>query len=271
VSDDSKFHPINILNKNSYLPILACSILLGCLSNKKAALKTNEIFVTSLDSLNMFDSSRNRSIPVALYLPESSKKIKNQKLVIFSHGYYANRGGSNKACSYLTGYLASQGYFVTSIQHELPTDDLIPQQGIPQVVRRPFWERGVKNILFVLNELKKNYPELDYQHLILIGHSNGGDMSMLFGQENPTLVDKIISLDNRRVAFPRTKQPRIYSLRSSDQLADEGVLPTSEEQKQYGTKIIQLKNTTHNHMDNSGDEEQKKEINYYVLTFLNDR
>lgn len=218
----------------------------------------------------MFDTSRNRSIPVALYLPESDKKIANQKIVIFCHGYYANRGGSNKACSYLTAYLASRGYFVASIQHELPTDDLIPQQGIPQVVRRPFWESGVKNIRFVLNELKKNYPELDYKHLILIGHSNGGDMSMLFGQEYPGSVDKIISLDNRRVAFPRTKHPKIYSLRSSDQLADEGVLPTLEEQKKYGTKIIQLRNTIHNNMDNSGNEEQKKEINNYILMFLND-
>ncbi len=218
----------------------------------------------------MFDSTRKRSIPVAFYLPVPDKKIENQKIVIFSHGYYANQGGSNRACSYLTSFLASKGYFVASIQHELPTDDLIPSQGIPQVVRRPFWDRGVKNILFVLSELKKTHPELDYKHLILIGHSNGGDMSMLFGQENPSLVDKIISLDNRRVAFPRTSQPRIYSLRSSDHVADEGVLPTTEEQAKYGTKIIQLKNTKHNNMDNSGTDEQKKEINDFILTFLND-
>ncbi|MES1181205.1 MAG: alpha/beta hydrolase [Flavobacterium sp.] len=207
---------------------------------------------------------------MALYLPKSDKKIENQKLVIFSHGYYANRGGSNKECSYLTAFLASKGYFVASIQHELPTDALIPQTGIPQVVRRPFWERGVKNILFVLNELRKDYPDLDYKHLILIGHSNGGDMCMLFGQEHPDLVDKIISLDNRRVAFPRTKQPKIYSLRSSDQPADEGVLPTLEEQLKYDIKIVQLKSTKHNNMDNSGNRKQKKEINKYKLTFLND-
>jgi predicted dienelactone hydrolase len=258
------------MKKNKCFPIIICFLLLGCFSNRKTFLKANQTFETRLDSVNMLDTSRNRSIPVALYLPKSNKKFANQKVIIFNHGYYANRGGSNKECSYLTEYLASKGYFVASIQHELPTDDLIPQKGIPQVVRRPFWERGVKNILFVLNELKKNYPELDYKNLILIGHSNGGDMSMLFGQEHPDLVDKIISLDNRRVAFPRTKQPKIYSLRSSDQVADEGVLPTSEEQKKYGVKIIQLKNTIHNNMDNSGNEEQKKEINNYILTFLND-
>lgn len=254
------------MKKQTYIPILFCSLLLGCLTNQKATLTFN----TRQDSLNLFDSSKNRLIPVALYLPVSDKKIEKQKVVIFSHGYYANRGGSNKECSYLTSYLAANGYFVASIQHELASDDLIPQQGIPQVVRRPFWERGVKNILFVLEALKRNYPEMDYEHLILIGHSNGGDMSMLLGQQYPSLVDKIISLDNRRVAFPRTKQPKIFSLRSSDQTADEGVLPTLEEQQKYGISIIPLKNTTHSNMDNSGTEEQKKEINRYVLSFLRD-
>lgn len=62
-------------------------------------------------------------------------------------------------------------------------------------------------------------------------------------------MDKIISLDNRRMELPRTKQPRIYSLRSSDQPADEGVLPTIEEQEKFGIKIIKLPNTIHNDMN----------------------
>lgn len=258
-------------NKPIYLTLMLCGLLLGCLLNKRTTLKTQSAFETRLDSLAMYDSSRNRSIPVALYLPKSEKTLKHQKVVILSHGYYANRAGGNKEYSYLTEYLASKGCFVASIQHELPTDDLIPDKGIPQVVRRPFWKRGVTNILFVISELKKRYPQLDYKHLVLIGHSNGGDMSMLFGQLHPTLVDKIISLDNRRMAFPRTQHPKIYSLRSSDLPADEGVLPTAEEQKKYGMLIIPLKNTPHRNMDNSGNEEQKKEINHYILQFLNDR
>ncbi len=252
----------------SCLSILFFIILLSCTGNKKVASTTPKTVVTRVDNLSLFDKTRNRSVPVALYVPKSTKPNSKQKLVIFSHGYYANKAGGNKECAYLTSYLASRGYFVASIQHELPTDDLIPRDGIIQIVRRPFWERGVQNILFVLNELKKTYPDLDYEHLILIGHSNGGDMSMLFGQQYPALVDKIISLDNRRVAFPRTKQPKIYSLRSSDQPADEGVLPTDAEQKLYSMQIIPLKNTAHNNMDNSGNEEQKKEINQYVLGFL---
>jgi hypothetical protein len=178
--------------------------------------------------------------------------------------------GDNTAYSYLTGNLASKGYFVISIQHELPTDDLMLTTGIPQVVRRPFWDRGVENILFVLNSFKKSNPQLDYRHLILIGHSNGADMTALFAQKYPEMVDKISTLDNRRMALPRVAHPKIYSLRSSDQPADEGVLPTQEARVSYGIRIIKLPNTIHNDMNDRANTAQRKEINDYILGFLND-
>jgi predicted esterase len=43
--------------------------------------------------------------------------------------------------------------------------------------RKPTWERGVQNILFTIAELKKNKPNLNLEKVILIGHSNGGDIS----------------------------------------------------------------------------------------------
>ena len=124
------------------------------------------------------------------------------------------------------------------------------------------------NILFTLNEFKNSNPELDYKHLIIIGHSNGGDITMLFAQKYPNLVDKIISLDNRRVEFPKTSQPKIYSLRSSDQIADEGILPSIEEQEKFKIIIIQLKNTTHKDMTDNATKTQKNEMNKYITEFL---
>lgn len=260
------------MNRNTYFQILLCLSLSGCLTNKKAATEqtpaSSQTSAIRLDTLDWFDKIRNRSIPVALYLPD--QKPANQKIIIFSHGYGENKGGAYKAYSYLTENLASKGYVVASIQHELATDSLLPMTGKPQETRRSNWERGAENILFVLNELKKTKPDLDYKNLILIGHSNGGDMSMLFANKYPDLVDKMISLDNRRMALPRTRQPKIYSLRSSDQPADEGVLPTPEEQKRYGSKIIKLQNTIHKDMTNDANAEQRKEINDYILSFLND-
>jgi pimeloyl-ACP methyl ester carboxylesterase len=224
----------------------------------------NSVFSqTRLDTLTWIDKSRNRLIPIAIYY---TQKISKQPVVIFSHGYGQNQGGDYLMYSYLTHKLAEEGYFVISIQHELPTDELIPTSGIPQVVRRPFWERGADNILFVINELKKIKPNLDYKHITLIGHSNGGDMTALFPQKYPNIVDKIITLDNRRMALPRT--PKVYSIRSSDQPADEGVLLNEAEQKKFGIKIIKLPNTIHNDMDNDANEAQRKEIIDYVLGFL---
>ena len=174
------------------------------------------------------------------------------------------------AYSYLTEFLASRGYFVVSIQHELSTDNLMPMNGTPQMVRRPFWERGADNILFVIHELEKINPELNHKHITLIGHSNGGDMTALFPQKYPNIVKKIITLDNRRMALPKSKKVKVYSLRSNDQPADEGVLPTEEEIRKYGMKIVKLANTTHEKMDDNANEKQRKEIQNYILTFLKD-
>jgi predicted esterase len=221
-----------------------------------------------LDTTVLLDKIRNRSIPIATYTPDSKAQNSRTKIVIFNHGYGQNKGGDYLAYSYLTAYLAQKGYFVVSIQHELPNDSLLPLTGIPQIVRRPFWDRGADNILFVINELKKTNPYLDFNHLALIGHSNGGDMVALFPQKYPNIVAKIITLDNRRMALPRTTKPQIYSLRSSDQQADVGVLPTADEEKKWGISIIKLPNTSHNDMDDHANTEQRKEINNYILNFL---
>jgi len=223
----------------------------------------------SLDTLKLYDQSRQREIPIAIYKP-TSKVSEKQKLVIFSHGYGQNKGGDYLAYSYLTKFLATKGFFVVSIQHELPTDSLLPLTGNLQIVRRPFWERGADNILFVLNELKRTNPDLDFKHITLIGHSNGGDMTALFPQKYPNTVEKIITLDNRRMALPKIKKVKVYSLRSSDQPADEGVLPTEKETKKYKMKIVKLANTSHNEMDDNANDEQRKEIHKYILTFIND-
>lgn len=253
-----------------HLQILVCFLLLSCATNKNLTIEkfNNQEFEIKLDSANWLDNSRNRLIPVAFYFPIVNEKISNQQLVIISHGYGENKPFANKSYSFLTEKLASKGYYVVSIQHELPTDDLLPLTGIPQIVRRSNWERGAENILFVLNELKKIKPELDFKHVNLIGHSNGGDMTVLFAHKYPKLVDKIISLDNRRMELPRTSQPKIYSLRSSDQPADEGVLPTVTDQEKFGIKIIKLPNTIHNDMNDRGNKRQKREINTFAMDFL---
>ena len=250
------------------LYIFTIGLLTSCSTFGKSV-EDKSHYEFSLDTLKLYDQSRQREIPIAVYKP-TSKVFGKQKIIIFSHGYGQNKGGDYLAYTYLTEYLAAKGFFVVSIQHELATDILLPLTGNPQIVRRPFWERGADNILFVINELKKTNPDLDFKHITLIGHSNGGDMTALFPQKYPNVVEKIITLDNRRMALPKSKKVKVYSLRSSDQPADEGVLPTEKETKKYKMKIVKLTDTTHNEMDDNANDEQRKEIQEYIVTFIND-
>ncbi|SDI37831.1 alpha/beta hydrolase family protein [Chryseobacterium jejuense] len=251
--------------KKVFIPLSALLFLINC--SVKKNIHPDKDYEVKRDTLTIFDQSRNRKIPVAYYLPKTNKKIPNQQVIIFNHGYGFNKGGDYFVYSYLTEKLASKGYFTVSIQHEQTTDAPLPVEGNLQLVRRPFWQNGSDNILYVLNELKKTNPDLDYKHLTLIGHSNGGDMVALFGNQHPNLVYKMITMDNRRMFLPRTSIPKIYSLRSNDYPADEGVLPTEDEQKKYHM-IIQPTSINHGHMDNKGSEEEKKTLNDFVLQYL---
>jgi predicted dienelactone hydrolase len=158
------------MSRNLPFLILASLIVTSCSTNKKAAYNqsANQIFDVSLDTLSLFDQSRNRDVPIAIFKSKRHSNNNSQRIVIFSHGYGENRPGSYLAYSYLTNFLASIGYFVVSIQHELPTDSLIPLAGKPQIVRRPFWDRGADNVFFVINQLKKLNPQLDFNRISLV-------------------------------------------------------------------------------------------------------
>lgn len=255
------------MHLGAYYPLILCALLSACFMDVPKSRQTPPA-ETTRDTLTLFDAARKRPIPVALYHRKIPQKNEPAGMVVLSHGYGANAGDSYLHYAYLTDFLAEQGYFVVSIQHELPTDSLIPSVGKPQVVRRPFWERGADNILFVIRELPKMQAQLEGKPIVLLGHSNGGDMSALFPQKYPGIVSKIITLDNRRMSLPRSARPQVYSLRSSDQPADEGVLPTEAEQRRFGITIVPLPGILHNDMSDNGTAEQKQEIRTLVLRFL---
>jgi pimeloyl-ACP methyl ester carboxylesterase len=202
-------------------------------------------------------------VPVAIYT-SPSPQAGRLKPAILSHGY----GGQNTDYSFVARYLAAHGYYVASIQHEVSGDEPLPTTGRPYETRKPSWERGVQNILFVIAELKKTRPDLDYGRLLLLGHSHGGDTSILFAVEHPELVDGVITLDNRRMPFPRTARPRVLSIRSSDQPADEGVIPPPEEQAKLGMTVVKLPATRHDEMWDGATDEQKAEILELIGRFL---
>jgi dienelactone hydrolase len=215
------------------------------------------------DTSRVVDAARHRSIPLVTYTLAGAVPP-GRKVALLNHGY----GGTNADYSFVAKNLVAHGYYVVSLQQDLPTDAPLPTAGTPAVVRRPYWKRGVQNMLFVLRELQRTQPALDYRHLLLLGHSNGGDMVMLFAQHYPRLVERVISFDNRRMPLPRARRPRVLSLRSSDQPADAGVLPTAAEQARFGTRIVPLPATLHNDMWDGATPAQQQEMNKVISEFL---
>lgn len=215
----------------------------------------------------ILDTSRSRAIPIAVYQPQ--KVSSKTKVIVFNHGYDANKNiHSNQTYSYLTRFLSQKGFYVISVQHELPDDSLLAMEGRFMVTRMSNWERGVANILFTVQEFKKLKPQLDWDHLIVMGHSNGGDMTMLFATRYPELISKAISLDHRRMIMPRLRNPQLYTLRGCDYEADAGVLPTKQEQEKFQMKVVKLEGVTHSDMGENGTKMQHKQINQCIYQFV---
>jgi predicted esterase len=214
----------------------------------------NNAYALESKTLDMFDKGRGRNIPVVVYQGETA----NKQVVIISHGY----GAKNTEYSFIANALAARGYFVASIQHDLETDNPLPTTGNLFDRRKPLWERGVQNILFVMSELKKIEPQLDLSKVVLIGHSNGGDMSMMFATLHPEIVSKIISLDSRRYPFPRNPKLEILRFGAIDDDPDEGVVPES------GVQVINVKGARHIDLCDRGSPEIKDEIQKSIIQFL---
>ncbi len=214
-------------------------------------------------SVALFDKARNRSILVERYVNGGSDYkakggIIKLPVVILSHGDTMK----NSEYSFVANSLAAQGYFVVSIQHDTEGDPNLPMEGNLDVERKSHWERGVKNIQFVLDELKRTDPTLDLEKVTLIGHSNGGDISMLFAYLYPERVKNVISLDSLRMRYPTQDHIPILALRANNTEDDYSVVPES------GVTVINLKEAKHYEMCDSGQDKLKLEINELISKFL---
>lgn len=210
------------------------------------------------DTLTLSDSLRSRTIPVEYSLPAAGVKMKG--VVIFSHGYNQNQPGSYLDYTWLKKYMNDCGYALVSIQHELPEDSLLSTELPARVTRWSNWKRGAANILFVVNHIAEINPLLKKEQYIIMGHSNGGDMSALFATEHPELCEMLITFDNRRMTLPVLKELKVASIRSADQPADEGVIPDVDTQKKYQMLIVKASGVIHNHMSDSGNDAERKEM-----------
>jgi hypothetical protein len=174
--------------------------------------------------------------------------------------------------SFLANLLAARGYMVVSIQHDLETDEpMVTKVGEEFAGRRPQYNRGIANIMFTVEEMKKIQPNSDYHHLTLVGHSNGGDLSMYFAKRHPDLIKKVVTLDNLRVPFITDGKFKILSFRSRDPVfkADPGVVPDDDMCQKAGITLIKT-SYQHNDLSDRGPDHVKSTIRAILDKFLDD-
>ena len=226
---------------------------------------------TTLTFHDVLRDDRNVTVEVAVRRDRQMQAMAEMielPVAILSHGNTVK----NTEYSFLTNLFASRGYLVVSIQHDLDTDaPMVTKVGEEYVGRRMQYNRGVFNIMYAIDELKKLYPNANYRQLTLIGHSNGGDISMFFAKQHPDLVKKVVTLDNLRVPFITDGRIKILSFRSRDPVfkADPGVVPDDETCARLGIKVVRTE-FQHNDLSDRGPDSAKSSIQAGVEQFLDE-
>ena len=225
-------------------------------------------------TLTLFDPQRTDR-PVAVDIAvrrdkewEATAEMITLPVVILSHGNTVKF----TEYSFLANVFAARGYMVVSIQHDLETDEpMVTKVGEPYVGRGMQYNRGIANIMFVLDELKTSYPKADYHQLTMVGHSNGGDISMYFAKRYPDMIKKVVTLDNLRVPFITDGKFKILSFRSRDPVfkADPGVVPDEEMCQKAGITVVKT-TYQHNDLSDRGPDGVKNTIQSILDRFLDD-
>ena len=248
-------------------------ILLSVCVLATAAYFTASKWAIRHETLTLFDASRNRPVQVDIAVRRDKEMQANAGMITLPVAVL-NHGNTVKFTEYsfLANVFAARGYMAVSIQHDLDTDaPLVTKVGELYVGRLPVYERGVQNIKYAVKELKKIQPNSDYDHLTLVGHSNGGDISMFYAKEFPDDVKKVVTLDNLRVPFMTDGKFKILSFRSHDTVfkPDPGVVPDDEICEKAGITVVNT-GAQHTDMSDRGPETLKTKIQGLLDKFLDD-
>src|SRR3979409_2115215 len=226
------------------------------------------------DTLTFHDASRdNRPVAVNVAVRWDKEMQANAGMIklpvaILNHGNTVK----HTEYSFLANIFAARGYIVMSIQHDFPTDPpMVTKVGELYVGRLPQIQRGVANIRFAVDEMKKVQPNADYDRLTMVGHSMGGDISMYFAKMSPDHIKKVVTLDNLRVPFTTDGNFKILSFRSKDPVfkPDPGVVPADEDCEKAGITVVNT-GFQHNDMRDTGPDAAKASIQSMLDKFLND-
>jgi len=226
------------------------------------------------ETLTFYDASRDKR-PVAVDIAvRYDKEMQANAGMIKLPVAILNHGNTVKFTEYsfLANVFAARGYMAISIQHDLPTDaPMVTKVGELYVGRLPQIQRGIANIRFAVEEMKKIEPNADYDHLTVVGHSMGGDISVYFAKMYPDQITEVVTLDNLRVPFMTDGKFKILSFRSKDPVfkPDPGVIPPEEVREKSGITVVQT-GYQHTDMSDRGSDDVKSTIQVMLDKFLDD-
>src|SRR3954471_23755275 len=250
------------------------TILLSLLALATVAYFTASKWAIRHETLTFYDQTRgNRPVAVDIAV-RFDKEMQADAGLIKLPAAILNHGNTVKFTEYsfLANVFAARGYIAVSIQHDLPTDPpMVTKVGELYVGRQPQYLRGVANIRFAVDQMKRVQPNADYDRLTMVGHSNGGDISMYFAKIYPDHIKKVVTLDNLRVPFTTDGRFQILSFRSKDPQfkPDPGVVPTEDVCEKAGITVINT-DFRHDDMRDTGPDQAKSSIQGMLDKFLQD-
>src|SRR5690349_5866615 len=226
------------------------------------------------ETIALHDADRNNRLVAVEIAVRRDKQMQADAGLIKLPVAILNHGNTVKHTEYsfLANAFAARGYLVIAPQHDLPSDPpMVTKVGEIYVGRLPQIQRGVANIKFAIEEMKKIQPNADYDRLTMVGHSMGGDISMYFAKQYPDEIKKVVTLDNLRVPFLTDGRFQILSFRSKDPVfkADPGVVPDDEICEKAGITVVRT-SFQHNDMRDTGPDEAKASIQGMLDRFLED-
>jgi pimeloyl-ACP methyl ester carboxylesterase len=245
---------------------LCVLVTVGYFTASKWAIRHETIMFT--------DASRdNRPVAVDIAIRRDKEMQANAGMITLPVAIL-NHGNTVKFTEYsfLANVFAARGYLVVSIQHDLPTDaPMVTKVGELYVGRLPQYQRDVVNIKFAIEEMKKVQANADYDHLTMVGHSVGADVSLYFAKLYPDKIKKVVTLDNLRVPFMTDGKFKILSFRSKDPVfkTDPGVIPDDAVCEKAGITVVRT-DFQHNDMRDTGPDEAKTSIQGMLDKFLDD-
>ncbi len=224
------------------------------------------------ETVSFYDPARNNRLVAVDIAVRFDKEMQANAGMISLPVAILNHGNTvkNTEYSFLSEAFAARGYLAIAPQHDLPTDPpMVTKVGELYVGRLPQIQRGVANIKFAIEEMKKVQPHADYSKVTLVGHSMGGDISVYFAKQYPDEIKKVVTLDNERVPFLIQGKFKILSFRSKDPQfkTDPGVIPSDEQRENAGITVVQTP-FQHNDMRDTGPEEAKNSIQSMLDKFL---